>query len=177
MSDLCSQLTPSAPCPPSPAPLPPPPPARAAFWLCQRRRWRQKGKVQSVARLHSSRLPPHLCLRLRLRYSSLVAGRFCLAFVSYFLGWCSAKIPSCLAIVYCSYCCCLLLFLLFLLFLVSASAEHFLISAEPDKLDVIVLFHFVVRYLELAMLMFILVALVCGIINSCEPYTCYDIVL
>lgn len=144
MSDLCSQLAPCPPCPPSTPPLSPPSPARAACWLCQRRRWRQKGKVQSVARLHSSRLPPHLCrrLRLRLRHSSLVVGRICLAFVSYFLGWFSAKIPSCLAIVYCSYCCCLLLFLLFLLFPLLQTISWYL----PNQINCTLLFCFISLY-------------------------------
>lgn len=77
-----------------------------------------------------------------IRRSSLVVGRICLAFVSYFLGWFSAKIPSCLAIVYCSYCCCLLLFLLFLLFPLLQTISWYL----PNQINCTLLFCFISLY-------------------------------
>lgn len=85
---------------------------------------------------------------IRLRCSLLVV--FCLAFVSYFLGWFRPKYLA-VCIHQCGYCLLLLLlffasycFCYFCCLLVSASADHFLITAEPDRLHVIVLFRFVV---------------------------------
>lgn len=145
MSNLCSQL---ARCPACSSFA-----ARAAFWLCQRRpqqqrrrrrcsRWRQKGKVQSVARLHSSRLPPHLLsLPSPSSSSSTLVALVARSTKRCLLSWlllakylAAAVVSISVSIVYCSYCCCLLLFLLYMLLVVSA-------SSVLHKLHIFVLFY------------------------------------